>query len=84
MFFESKNPAVVKTNALKNSVAVQKTVIEHGNFRLRFRDEFAVEINRQFARRGGRRLLLCVDRRLDRGFRHRFVDYRSTSCRGFC
>src|SRR5207302_4364563 len=31
MFVQSENAAVVKTDALKNSVAVEQTVIEYGN-----------------------------------------------------
>src|SRR4051812_24866022 len=86
MFFEAEDTTVVKADALKNAIAVKQAMVEHGNFRLGLRHKFSVEINRQFARRGGRRLRLRINRRLNGSFRLRFrlVDYRTTSCRGFC
>jgi hypothetical protein len=45
VFFEPKNPAVVKPYALKNSVSVEQTMIEDGNFRVCLRVEFSVDVN---------------------------------------
>src|SRR5438874_10381099 len=47
MLFQLEYAAVVETDALENSVPIQKAVIEHRNFRVCFRKEFAIDVNRE-------------------------------------
>src|SRR6266404_7358246 len=47
MLFQLEYAAVVKANALENSIPIQKAVIEHGNFRVCFRKEFTIDVNRE-------------------------------------
>src|SRR5882724_3286083 len=45
MFAESKNTTIIETNPLENSVAVQETMVEDGDFRVRFGVKFSVNVN---------------------------------------
>ena len=42
---EPKNPVAIKTDALKNTVAVKQAVVENGNLGVGFIEKFAVNIN---------------------------------------
>src|SRR5438105_15709925 len=66
MLFQFKDAAIVKADALENSVSIQKAMIENRNLRLRFRKELAVNINGERLR--GR---LCHARLVRRFFRSR-------------
>src|SRR5215472_2259503 len=48
MLFEAKDAAIVKTYALKNSIAVKQTMIEHRYFCVCFRIKFSVDENLRF------------------------------------
>src|SRR6266568_2754746 len=45
MFAESKNTTIIETNPLENSVAVQETMVENGDFRVGFGVKFPVNVN---------------------------------------
>jgi hypothetical protein len=45
MFAESKNTTIIETNPLENSVAVQETMVEDGDFSVRFGVKFSVDVN---------------------------------------
>src|SRR5215475_222747 len=45
VLFEAKHAAIVKTNTLEDSIAVEQTMIEHRNFCVCFRIEFPVDVN---------------------------------------
>src|SRR5207247_3104008 len=55
MFAKPENAPVVKANALENSVAVQQTMVEDGDLRVRFGVKFSVDVNLRFlhAQRSG-------------------------------
>ena len=45
MFAESKNTTIIETNPLENSVAVQETIVENGDFRVGFRKKLSINVN---------------------------------------
>ena len=61
MFLQSEDPAVVKTDPLKNSVAIKQAVIEHGNFGIALGIKFPVDVNLRKLRGG-----TFIDRRFYR------------------
>src|SRR6266496_553328 len=75
MLFEPENAAIVKANALENSIAIKKAMIEDGNFRARFRIKFSVDVNLRFLD-AGCRPRPAFDRRFDYCLRSRFVGFR--------
>ena len=47
MLLEEENAAVVKADALEDTITVKETVIEHGNLGIRFIHKLAVEVDFQ-------------------------------------
>src|SRR5207244_13279547 len=84
MVSKPENTPIIKTNPLENSVAVQETVIEHGDLRVRFGVKFSVDVNLRVldTHCGGPwatfdcRFNYCIRSRL---MTFRFVYYRSVS-----
>ena len=54
VLFEFEDAAVIGANPLKNPVAVQQPVIEHGDLRLLFVDKLSVDIDFHAVHRGQR------------------------------
>ena len=50
MFGQAEHPTVVDADAFKHSVSIQQAVVKHGDFRLGFRDDLAIEINKEVCR----------------------------------
>src|ERR1700730_18027308 len=82
MFLQSEDSAVVKTNALKNSIAVKQAMIENRNLGVAFRIKFSVDVNLRFLRRGFRRGRF-IRRRFYPLARFRLIHHRPASIRGF-
>mgnify|MGYP003693982693 CR=1 FL=1 len=57
MFFEPENSAAIKTDALKNTVAVKQAVVENGNLSAGLVEKFAIDINFRLLGRAKRRLV---------------------------
>src|SRR6266446_3122187 len=51
MFFQAEDPAVVKANAFKNSVAIKQTVIEHGNLGICLGIKLSIDKDHRFFHR---------------------------------
>jgi hypothetical protein len=45
VLIEAEDVAAVETDALKNTVAIKQTVVEHGHFGIGAVDKLAIEIN---------------------------------------
>jgi hypothetical protein len=45
MFLETENIAAVESNALKNTISVEQSVIEHGNLGVSGINKFPIEVN---------------------------------------
>src|SRR5207245_1575211 len=81
MFSKPENAPVVKANALENSVAVQQTMVEDGDLRVRFGVKFSVDVNLRFlhAQRSGP--WATFNRGFNYRVRSRFVSFGFVSYR---
>src|SRR6266566_8136854 len=75
MLFEPEDTAVVKANALKNSIAIKQTMVENGYLCAGFRIEFSVDVNLRFLD-AGCRARPTFNYRLDNCISSRFVGFR--------